>query len=105
MEDSMNESERRRRRLLEQTRNMYSERRMPPAVHPRHGAAYRTLYGSSEEGMPQGTFGIRMFLCFLLFAAFVTMENNQIDYKNVTSDRIVQEITTDLDVEEVWKQL
>lgn len=99
----MNDSEKRRRQLLEETRNRYSDRRIP-AVHPRYGSAYNKIYGD-EEGMPPSTFGIRLFLCFMLFAAFVTMDNNQMKYKNVNSDRIVKEISTDMDVAEVWKEL
>ncbi len=55
--------------------------------------------------MAPGTFGLRLFLCFMLFAAFVAMDNNGITVKSVSSNRIVQEITTDLDVAEVWKNL
>lgn len=100
----MNDSERRRIKLLEQTRSMYSDRRLPPAIHPRYGGAYHKLYGGDDEMAP-GTFGIRLFLCFMLFAAFVTMDNNQMKFKNVSSDRIVQEIAVDMDVQEVWKNL
>jgi len=41
----------------------------------------------------------------MLFAAFVAMENNGIEVKHVSSDRVIQEITTDMDVAEVWKNL
>ena len=100
----MNDSEKRRRQLLEETRSLYSDRNSPPAVHPRYKFAYARLYGSEDE-MASGTFGLRLFLCFMLFAAFVAMDNNGITVKSVSSDRIVQEITTDLDVAEVWKNL
>lgn len=100
----MNDSEKRRRQLLEETRSLYSDRNSPPAVHPRYKFAYTRLYGDEEEMAP-GTFGLRLFLCFMLFAAFVAMDNNGITVKSVSSDRIVQEITTDLDVAEVWKNL
>ena len=100
----MNDSEKRRRQLLEETRSLYSDRNSPPAVHPRYKFAYERLYGSEDEMAP-GTFGLRLFLCFMLFAAFVAMDNNGITVKSVSSDRIVQEITTDLDVAEVWKNL
>ena len=85
-------------------RSLYSVRNSPPAVHPRYKFAYARLYGSEDEMAP-GTFGLRLFLCFMLFAAFVAMDNNGITVKSVSSDRIVQEITTDLDVAEVWKNL
>ncbi len=103
----MNSSEKRRKELLEQTRRRYRDSYDPPAVHPRYGAVYGHLYGrNEEEPVPAGTFGIRVFLCMLLFAAFVTMDKQ--NYKvldKVDSRRIVKEITTDLDVAEVWKKL
>lgn len=102
----MNSSEKRRKDLLEQTRRLYSDRREPPAVHPRYGSVYHGLYGSdSEESTPAGTFGVRLFLAFLLFAGFVTMDRQEYKVFHVNSDRIVQEIETDLDVAEVWKNL
>ena len=100
----MNKSEKRRRQLLNETRYLYSDRKGPPAVHPRYGAAYHKLYGEEDTGAVS-TFGIRVFLCFMLFAAFVAMENNGIEVKHVNSDRVIQEITTDMDVAEVWKNL
>ena len=43
----MNDAERRRRELLEQTRFLYSDKRIMPAVHPRYGNTYHYLYGKS----------------------------------------------------------
>ena len=48
---------------------------------------------------------MRAFLCFMLFAVFVTMKTQEKEVLNVDSDRIVEEITYDLDVAEVWKNL
>lgn len=101
----MNQSEKRRMELLEQTRNLYSDRRTAPAVHPRYGAVYNKLYADQDGKSSPGTFGIRVFLCFMLFAAYVTMDTKGIEVKSVGSERIVQEITTDVDVAEVWKNL
>lgn len=101
----MNDSEKRRQRLLEQTRELYGEKRTIPAVHPRYGAAYRQIYSDEQQQIPPGSFGIRLFLCLLLFAAFVSMDKNKSEVMHVDSSRIVDEITTDLDVAEVWKEL
>lgn len=40
----MNETERRRKQLLEETRRKYVDSRTPPAVHPRYEAIYSDLY-------------------------------------------------------------
>lgn len=100
----MNDSEKCRRNLLEQTRQMYSDRGNPPAVHPRYGAAYNRLYEEDVQSTP-GTFGIRVFLCLMLFAAFAAMDYKGSEIMNVNCERITEEITTDIDVEEVWKNL
>ena len=100
----MNDSEKRRRQLLEQTRELYNDRRAVPAVHPRYKAAYREIYEEEPSGTP-GTFGIRLFLCLLLFAAFVSMDKNGSEVMQVDSTRIVDEITSEVDIAEVWKEL
>ena len=101
----MNDSEKRRQKLLEQTRRLYSDKRDAPAVHPRYGAVYRSLYGDEEEHYETGTLGLRLFLCLLLFAAFVTMDRQGYEMFHLDSSRLVQEIETDLDVAEVWNNL
>ena len=55
----MNEAEKRRRELLEQTRYSYQESGIP-AIHPRYRASYSELYG--EEEAEQGSLGIRTFI-------------------------------------------
>ncbi len=101
----MNSAEKRRKQLLEETRRLYRDRRDLPAVHPRYGSAYSRLYEDEEDRYPAGTFGIRVFLCLLLFAAFVTMDRQKYEVFHMDSSQIVQEITADLDVAEVWENL
>lgn len=100
----MNDTEKRRRDLLRQTRQRYSDYYEPPAIHPRYRNFYRQIYPEESE-TGYGTFGVRLFLCFLLFAAFVTMDAKKQEFLHVDSQKIVQEITTDLDVARVWKNL
>ena len=40
----MNDAEMRRRELLRQTRKLYDEKPDIPAVHPRYGNIYHSLY-------------------------------------------------------------
>lgn len=100
----MNDSERRRRQLLINTRNLYSERKGPPAVHPRYGAVYSELYGDEEAHVP-GTFGIRAMLCFLLFTAFVAMDYRGIEVASVNTDTIIDAVEYQIDAKEVWNSL
>lgn len=100
----MNDSEKRRRQLLEQTRERYRDRQGIPAVHPRYGAAYRQIY-EDDQTVPVSTFGVRLLLCLLLFAGFVSFDKNDAKFREVDSSRIVDEIADDLDVAEVWREL
>ena len=84
----MNEVEKRRRELLEQTRYSYQESGIP-AIHPRYRASYSELYG--EEEAEQGSLGIRTFICMILFAVFVFMQNEGKDILHISSTKVVQE--------------
>lgn len=105
----MNDAERRRRELLEQTRSMYRDKRTIPVVHPRYGSAYHYLYGKTEEEISEntkgGTFGIRLFLCALIFAAFLTADKQKQEVFHMNSSEIADEIMKDFDIQEVWKVL
>lgn len=104
----MNDTEKRRRELLEQTRSLYSDKKKVPVVHPRYGATYRFLYddqGDMKEDTKGGTFGIRLFLCGLVFAAFLTIDKQDQKIFHMSSDEITEKITQDLDIREVWKSL
>ena len=100
----MNSTEKRWKQLLEQTRNMYSDKRGIPVVHPRYGNTYNYLYGRDEEETRPETLGIRFVLCLMLFAAFVSMDKQEREVFHMDSSQIAEEITTDLDVAEVWEE-
>ncbi len=100
----MNQSEKRRKQLLEQTKILYTDRKVPPAVHPRYGNIYSELYGGGEE-QGGGTFGVRVMLCLLLFAVFAAMDYQDAKISNVTSEQIVEAVEYQPDVEEILKNL
>ncbi len=101
----MNESEKRRQRLLQETRQLYSDKGMIPAVHPRYGAVYHKLYEKDEAAVPGSTFGIRLLLCCFLFVLFLTADRQDQKILDVSSDQILEYVTQDTDVAEVWKNL
>lgn len=106
----MNESEKRRKQLLEQTRGMYSDKRTPPAIHPRYQSLYSRLYDDGDSGsqMEKGTFGIRAFICILLFGLFVAVDYKGTEVANVSSHKVVKQIEATFDVDDVksvWKDL
>ena len=98
----MNQSEKRRKELLESTRALYRDSRIPPAVHPRYGNVYSDLYG---EEAPAGSLGLRVVLCCILFAAFVMMDYKDVKIAQVSSQMVTQTIESDSDLAEVRKDL
>ena len=98
----MNESERRRRELLRQTRKLYDENISLPAVHPRYGNIIH------EQAEPKNSFFFRAAIGLLCFVCYVCVDANQIKVAEVGSEQIVNQIEKQMDVEvleEVWKQL
>lgn len=97
----MNEAEQRRKRLLEETKNLYSDKKIPPAIHPRYHSFYEKLYGKDNEHSTevQGTFAIRGFICVLLFCLFVAADYKEASVAKVDSKRVIKEIEHQIDVE------
>ena len=98
----MNDTAQRRKELLEQTRGRYQESDIP-AVHPRYGLSYNELYRT--ENTEQGSFGIRTFICMILFAVFVYMQNEGKDILHISSAKVIQEVRKNTDITNVWNKL
>ncbi|HIZ74439.1 MAG TPA: hypothetical protein H9723_04245 [Candidatus Mediterraneibacter stercoravium] len=106
----MNDSEMRRRELLRQTRKLYDDRREIPAVHPRYGNIYHSLYDSEEEEQTSygNSFYIRLVIGILCFVCFVYMDQSKVSVAEVDSTAIVHQIEKNVDadtIKEVWKNL
>ena len=106
----MNDSEMRRKELLQQTRRLYDERRDIPAVHPRYGRIYNNLYNGTDEQKEQtgGSFYLRLVIGILCFICFVYMDQSNAAVAEVNSTSIVNQIEKDLDMDtvmEVWNNL
>ena len=98
----MTDSEKRREELLRRARTIYSDKKIPPAVHPRYQSFYTKLYDTQEEHEMTGshsTFGVRMFIAILLFALFVAMDYKGAQYAAVDSKKIIQEIERQIDID------
>lgn len=89
----MKETEKRRKKLLEDTRNLYQESRTIPAVHPRYKATYYRLY-PDEVIIPKNTLGIRFVICILIFVTYILIgdnENSLLDLKRMqVAEKIMQ---------------
>lgn len=98
----MDQSEKRRKELLESARTLYKDQHNTPAVHPRYGNIYGELYGEEE---PAGSLGMRLILCCVIFVVFVVMDYQDLQIADVSSQMITQAIETDLELVEVWNKL
>ncbi len=98
----MNQSEKRRKELLESTRALYRDSHTPPAIHPRYGNIYAELYGGEPAG---GTFGLRVILCCILFALFVMMDYRQVRIAEVSSQMVTETIEADSGFSDAWNGL
>lgn len=109
----MNDSERRRRELLRQTRKLYEERGTIPAVHPRYGRIYHDLYREHTDEnreLSGGSFYLRLVIGILCFVCFVYMDQSSDEAVHAGSSAIVEQIGNDLDEEadaiiEAWKNM
>lgn len=108
----MTESERRRIKLLKDTRERYRDKGEVPAVHPRYQGTYRSLYTDQAEENEEGSFrtlGIRTALCVIAFILFAVMDREGESVFHVNSNQVYEQITKDTDIRaelaEVWKDL
>lgn len=88
----MNQSQKRREDLLKQTRNLYSDNHIPPAIHPRYSNLYSELYSDTDNENHMSF--ARFIICLLLFVCYAMM-----DYRNVTimdvNSRQIEEVISE----------
>ncbi len=101
----MNQTEKRRQELLEQTRKIYRDSNNTPAIHPRYRAAYTSIYGEEEEEKQTTGLGFRFFLALMLLIGFVAIDQSGEKIATVDSQWIEERIVEEPDFEEVWRKL
>ena len=94
----MNDVEKRRLRLLQETRKNYNDKYSPPAVHPRFQSTYDSLYRDrqNEHTQERGSFLIRAVIAILLFALFFLMDYSNEKIGTVDSQTVITEVQRDL---------
>ena len=92
----MSEIEKRRQQLLQETRKSYSDKKSPPAIHPRYQSAYRTLYEEHDSEKPKHTFFIRLMIALILFAIVFVMDYHKEKIGMVDSQTLIQQVEKDL---------
>lgn len=68
-----------------------------PAIHPRYRASYSAIYQNEEEETAS-TFGVRMFMCIVLFACFVAADQKSIDIPGYSTKGLLNAIERKMDV-------
>ena len=94
----MNETEKRRERLLEQTRSIYHDDSKIPAIHPRYEAYYRQIYNCDNNGL-KGTCGIRCLICILVFGIYAVTGINQKEIFGLNDLQVREMIMQNIELE------
>lgn len=92
----MNEVEKRRLQLLEETRNQYRSTYNPPAVHPRYEAAFRYASHEAEITQSNHTWVVRFVIAILIFSMFYLMDVRNEQIGTIDSQQIVEAVQRDL---------
>ena len=94
----MNDVEKRRLQLLQETRRNYSDKFSPPAVHPRFQSTYDSLYRDRQNGQTEerGSFLVRAVIAILLFALFFLMDYSNEKIGTVDSQVVISEVQRNL---------
>ena len=94
----MNDVEKRRLKLLQETRKNYSDSYAPPAIHPRFQSTYNSIYGRIEneyiEG--RGSFIIRIVIAMLILGLFFIMDFRNEKIGKIDSQVIINEVQRNL---------
>lgn len=103
----MNDSALRRKQLLEETRKLYSDSESTPLIHPRFNV-FRDYNGeviADSEEQEVSSFKFRLVIAAIVFASFVTMDYYGYAIGNYDSNDVMEVISTEIDIEEVWNSI
>ncbi len=92
----MTETEKRRTELLNQTRQLYSDKYAPPAVHPRYSSVYKSLYQQEPQKSRRGSLKITVLILVLLIGAFVIVKEDKMDEVKTVIYEIKEDIMTNI---------
>jgi len=74
-----NDTQKRRRLLLQETRRLYEEHQSNPAIHPRYRASYHHIYKENET-TNKSSLKIRILLSIVCFVCYLL-----VDYGNIVT--------------------
>jgi len=90
----MADIEKRRLKLLQETRKNYSDKYTPPAIHPRFRNAYTSLYGmdNDENIKNRSTFFVRALIAVIIFTFIYIMDYRNETIGNMSSQFVISEV-------------
>ena len=92
----MTETEKRRTELLQQTRQLYSEKYAPPAIHPRYQNVYQSLYKDENRARPRNSFGVRLLVAILIFGLFLCANEFEMQQVETVTNEIAKDVWNDV---------
>jgi len=92
----VNQTEKRRQKLLQHTRNLYNDKRGVPAVHPRYRASYNQIYREQTNEYTGSSAGFRSILCIVVFVAYIVLKNNSSIYPGFNDLQVLEIIMHNL---------
>ncbi len=99
------DTKRRRSELLAQTRAQYSDTYAPPAIHPRYGNVYHSLYRNDEEAKSEGrigSFGVRAIIAVVLFALYALASYQGMGEAEAVFNGIQADYVETFDIESIF---
>ncbi len=97
----MTEAELRRVELLAQTRSTYKERGNIPAIHPRYRSVYNEVYGDNATSSKDGV-SFRLAIALFIFVVYAMISYKEYSFGEFNNETIVEAISTDIEVVNVW---
>lgn len=100
----MDNTQKRRQDLLNQTRRIYSDKYKIPAVHPRYGNLGTSTVKKNEEGKDYilNFLKFRILMSLILFIIYATMEYTGATIGIHSGDTVVEIISETIDIQDVW---
>lgn len=103
----MKDSQLRRQELLVQTRKLYSDKGKIPAVHPRYGTfgMNTDLKEKNVDNNQLSFFKFRLLLAVLLMIIYAGVDYTDTIIAGYTSEDVIEAVSQNVDVAQVWNSL
>lgn len=100
----MDNTQKRRQELLDQTRRIYSDKHKIPAVHPRYGnfTGENGLKVAKDKDFTLKSLKLRIFVSLILFVIYAALDYSGAIIGTHSGDTVAEIISETIDIQEVW---